>query len=89
MNYVIYILIGWNIITFLMMAIDKYKSTHGKWRISEQALLTSAFAMGGIGSIVGALICHHKTKKWKFRVFLPIALIFNISVVYLIWYYIL
>lgn len=89
MREIIYVLIGWNVITFFLMAIDKYKSIHGKWRISEQALLTTAFAMGGIGSISGAIIFHHKTKKWKFRILLPVALIFNVSAVFLVWYYIL
>lgn len=89
MKYWIYILIGWNIVTLIMMAIDKYKSIHGKWRISEQVLLTSAFAMGGLGSAIGSVVFHHKTRKWKFRILLPIALLFNISVVFLIWYYLL
>lgn len=89
MKEIIYILIGWNVITFLLMGIDKYKSTHGKWRISEQTLLTIAFAMGGAGSLIGSFIFRHKTKKWKFRIFLPIALLFNLSVIFLIWYYVL
>ena len=89
MREIIYILIGWNVVTFIMMAIDKYKSMHGKWRISEQALITAAFAMGGLGSVAGAIVFHHKTRKWKFRILLPVALLFNISVVFLIWYYVL
>ena len=89
MKYLIYILIGWNIVTFIMMAIDKYKSMHGKWRISEQALLTAAFAMGGFGCAIGAMVFHHKTRKWKFRILLPIAFLFNLSVIFLVWYYIL
>ncbi|MBR0596977.1 DUF1294 domain-containing protein [Sinanaerobacter chloroacetimidivorans] len=89
MKYAIYILAGWNLITFLIMGLDKYKSSHGKWRISEQTLLNCSFAMGGLGCLLGALIFHHKTSKWKFRIFLPIGLLFNLSVIYLIWYYIL
>lgn len=89
MKELIYILAGWNIITFFTMAIDKYKSMHGKWRISEQALLTAAFAMGGLGSIIGSFVFRHKTKKLKFRILLPIALLFNLSVIFLIWYYVL
>ncbi|HVI40424.1 MAG TPA: DUF1294 domain-containing protein, partial [Anaerovoracaceae bacterium] len=65
------------------------KATHGKWRISEQALLTTAFAMGGIGSLLGSIVFRHKTRKWKFRILLPVALLFNLSVIFLIWYYIL
>lgn len=81
-------MIGWNAVTFLLMGIDKYKAIHEKRRISEQTLLTTAFVMGGAGSVLGALIFHHKTRKWKFRILLPIALIFNASVVFLIGYYI-
>lgn len=87
MKYVIYILAGWNLITFLMMALDKFKASRGKWRISESALLTSAFAMGSVGSLLGSILFHHKTKKWKFRILLPVALLFNLSVIFLIWYY--
>lgn len=89
MKETIYILIGWNVITFLLMGIDKYKSTHGQWRISEQTLLTTAFAMGGAGSLIGSLVFRHKTRKWKFRILLPIALLFNLSVIFLIWYYVI
>lgn len=88
-NYLIGILIGWNIITFAMMGVDKYKSIHGKWRISEQALLAAAFAMGAFGGLAGSIIWRHKTKTWKFRMLLPIALVFNLSVIFLVWYYIL
>ena len=89
MKELIYILIIWNIGTFILMAVDKFKATHGKWRISEQALLTTAFAMGGIGSLLGSIVFRHKTRKWKFRILLPVALLFNLSVIFLIWYYIL
>mgnify|MGYP002537828087 CR=1 FL=1 len=53
----------WNLITFGMMGIDKYKAEHGKWRVSEKALLLSAFLMGAVGSLAGSRIFHHKTKK--------------------------
>lgn len=89
MDKVIYILIGWNVVTFLLMGIDKYKAIHNQWRISEQTLLTAAFAMGGFGSMAGSLVFRHKTKTWKFRLLLPIALLFNLSVIFLVWYYVL
>ncbi len=89
MKELTYILVTWNVITFIMMAIDKYKSTHDKWRIREQTLLSAAFAMGGFGSFIGSIVFHHKTRKWKFRILLPVALIFNLSVIFLIWYYVI
>ena len=89
MENLIYILIIWNVITFILMGADKYKAVHDKRRISESTLLTAAFAMGGVGGILGSLVFRHKTRKWKFRILLPAALLFNLSVIFLIRYYIL
>lgn len=89
MKELIYILIGWNLVTFLLMAIDKYKATRGSWRISESTLLTAAFAMGGIGSFFGSIVFRHKTKKMKFRILLPVSVLFNLSLIFLVWYYII
>ena len=73
----IILLFIWNIITFLMMGIDKWKAIKDKWRISEKALLTSAFILGAPGSILGSLYFHHKTLKKKFKFGLPASLIAN------------
>jgi len=86
MKNLIYILAVWNAVTFLQMAIDKFQAVRGKRRISESTLLAAAFAMGGFGGFFGALIFRHKTRKWKFRILLPVALIFNLSVIFLVWH---
>lgn len=85
----IYILIVWNVFTFLIMGLDKLLAIYEKRRVSEQMLLTLAFAMGGLGSFIGSIGFRHKTRKWKFRILLPIAVLFNLSVIFLIWYYVL
>ena len=53
-------------ITFCMYGIDKWKAKRGSWRISEKALLMSAFCFGGIGAFLGMRVFHHKTKHWYF-----------------------
>lgn len=85
----IYIISGWNFVTFLLMGIDKFLAVKNMRRISEQTLLTFAFVMGGGGSLLGSILFRHKTRKWKFRLLLPVALLFNLSVLFLIWYYLL
>lgn len=77
-------LVIWNVFVFLMYGIDKYKARHNKWRISENMLLGSAFFGGALGAFVGMMFFHHKTRKIKFTVGVPLALIFNISAVILI-----
>lgn len=70
----------WNIVIFLLMGVDKYKAQHDKWRISETTLLITAFAMGGVGSVMGGQIFRHKTRKRKFKILLPAALCCNLAV---------
>ncbi len=74
--------IGWNLITFLIMGIDKRKAIKDKQRISEMTLLLCSFVLGGLGIGAGALVFHHKTKKWKFRILIPISLIINGLTIY-------
>lgn len=76
--------IAWNIITFVMYGIDKRKAKKSKWRISESNLLAVAFLMGGIGALLGMTVFRHKTKHFKFRLLVPLAVIVNIGVVVLL-----
>lgn len=82
------VILLWNILTFLLMGLDKLKSSRGHWRISEATLLTSAFLMGGIGSWLGSAVFRHKSRKIKFMVLLPISVVVNFIIVYLIIKYI-
>lgn len=77
----LYILI-WNLIVFLIYGIDKIKAIRGSFRISESVLITCAFAMGGFGAIFGMYVFRHKTRKLKFRLLVPVALVLNIALIY-------
>lgn len=78
--------IVWNIITFFLFGIDKSKAKKGKWRINEAVLITCAFLMGGMGSLLGMLIFRHKTRHLKFKLLVPLALVVNIGFVVLLYY---
>jgi uncharacterized membrane protein YsdA (DUF1294 family) len=65
-----------------MMGIDKWKAKKQKERISERTLIECAFLMGAVGIGVGMPIFHHKTKKKKFQILVPLALIENILIIY-------
>ncbi|MDF2557562.1 MAG: hypothetical protein K0R71_1390 [Bacillales bacterium] len=77
-KYVMLAIVLWNIIVFLIYGYDKKKSIKNQYRVSENKLLTYAFLMGGIGAFSAMEFFHHKTKKWKFRILVPIAIVFNI-----------
>jgi len=82
LKYFVILLIIWNVITFLVMGLDKSKAKRDKRRISEKTLLTLSFVFGGFGIGLGAIIWHHKTQKTKFRICIPLSIIFNILMIY-------
>ena len=74
---IIYLLVA-NAIGFLAMGIDKFKAKEGMWRTKEKTLFLIAVFGGSIGSIIGMYTFHHKTKHWKFKICVPLCLIFHI-----------
>ena len=81
---IVYILIVINVITFLVYGIDKWKAKQGSWRISEATLLTLAVVGGSIGALLGMQVWHHKTLHKKFKYGLPLILLAQITLIYLI-----
>lgn len=73
-------LIALNIITFLIMGIDKYLAIKKKYRISEFHLLTLTLFGGSVGSLLGMIIFRHKTKKMKFLIIIPLSIIIHILI---------
>ena len=75
-NALLYYLIVITIVTFLVYGIDKWKAKQGSWRISEATLLILA--------VIGMRVWHHKTMHKKFKYGLPLILLVQIALIYLI-----
>ena len=73
----------WNIAVFLIYGIDKFFAIKKRSRIPEKVLILTALLMGGVGAFAGMYLFRHKTRKLKFRIFIPFTLI--VSGIYLIW----
>ena len=84
MKYIIPYLIIINFISFLLVAVDKRKAIKNKYRISEKTFFIFSFIGGSLGTLLGMFQFHHKTKKLKFLIGIPILFLFNILVLYLI-----
>ena len=67
-----------NIITIAVYGIDKRNAVHGKWRICVSTLLTLAAAGGSAGALLAMHLFHHKTKKKKFSIGVPLMLLAQI-----------
>ena len=85
-EFIIAILIVWNIIVFTMYGIDKQKAKHSSRRISEKTLIFTAVFMGGIGALLGMYLFRHKTKHLKFKITVPFLAILNIAVFFIFLY---
>jgi uncharacterized membrane protein YsdA (DUF1294 family) len=83
-NALLYYLIVINILTFAVYGIDKWKARQGSWRISEATLLMLAVIGGTIGALLGMQVWHHKTMHLKFKYGLPLILLAQIALMYLI-----
>ncbi len=70
-----------NLLSFLLFGIDKYLAIKKKRRISEKTLILMMYIGGIVGSLLGMLFFHHKTKKIKFYIHIIISII--------IWMYII
>lgn len=87
MKLLFLLMLTWNVITFIIMGIDKFKAKHDKQRISEKNLLLCSLLMGAVGIGLGMMAFRHKTRKIKFQILVPMTLIINAAVIYGLFYY--
>lgn len=74
-----------NIFTFLLYGADKYKARRGEWRIKESVLLGLAALGGSPAAWIAMYFFHHKTKKPKFYIGVPVFLMIHV----LLWFFVL
>ena len=78
-----------NVIFFAVMGIDKRiavsngkKGGKKRRRVPENTLLAGSFFGGGLGVLAGMLLFRHKTRKWKFRLGVPLLLAADLVILY-------
>lgn len=72
MLYIAAYLLAVNMIGMVLTWLDKEKAIHHEWRIPEKRFMTLAAVGAGPGIYVGCKTFHHKTKRAKFMVGIPI-----------------
>ena len=68
-----------NMISFILMGHDKKCARQRKWRVPEKMLFLAAACFGGLGGVLGMKVFHHKTKHWYFKVFFPVLLVIQMT----------
>jgi uncharacterized membrane protein YsdA (DUF1294 family) len=82
---ILWIITLFNILAFILIGLDKYKSKHNRWRISEKTFFTVAALGGSVGVLVGMYIFRHKTRHASFVWGIPIILMLQIAVIHYIF----
>lgn len=86
--FIIY-LISVNIAAFIIYGVDKRRAKKQKWRISEATLFVLALIGGSVGSEIAMYIFHHKTRHMRFVIGIPCIILLQLTLLVLIFRFIL
>ncbi len=70
-----------NLVALFLYGIDKKKAIDGAFRIPEKTLILMSVLGGGIGSLIGMKLFHHKTRKPKFTILVPLFTVLHIVLI--------
>jgi uncharacterized membrane protein YsdA (DUF1294 family) len=75
-----------NLTAFVVMFIDKRRSAENNSddRIPEGILFFLAAAFGSLGIYLAMFLLRHKTRKWYFQIGIPLLIIQNSAVLFLL-----
>lgn len=83
MSMLLLYILGVNLISFVLMGIDKRKAEKKKFRIPERTFWIVSLLGGALGSLIGMNYFRHKTKHTSFKVGIPLLLLVNIGLIFL------
>ena len=76
-----------NLIAVIVTIYDKLCAVKRRWRIKESTLLLLSALGGSISMYITMLLIRHKTRHIKFMLGIPLILIFQLLIAFLIWRY--
>lgn len=71
-----------NILTFVMLFIDKRAAKKNLWRKKESLLMGMILVGGVVGGFLGIFLLRHKSRKLKFKFVLVLSIILHILILY-------
>lgn len=76
-----------NLITVIVTIYDKLCAVKRRWRVKESTLLLLSALGGSISMYITMLLIRHKTRHIKFMLGIPLILIVQLLIAFLIWRY--
>lgn len=89
MKILLIYLAGINLLSFLLMAIDKGKARRQAWRIPERTLLFFCAIGGSVGGLMGLFLLRHKTLHKRFSIGIPVMFVIHCVLIFLCWRFLL
>ncbi len=87
MKFLYIYLIIINLIAVIVTIHDKRAAVKGTWRVKENTLLLISALGGSPAMYLTMLLIRHKTRKPKFMVGIPMILIAELIIIYLVLHY--
>ena len=87
MKFLFIYLIIINLITVIITIHDKRAAVKGTWRVKENTLLLISALGGSPAMYLTMLLIRHKTQKPKFMLGIPMILIAELIIIYLVLHY--
>lgn len=75
-----------NILSLALYGSDKVRARRHDERIPERVLLGIALLGGALGACLGMWLFRHKTRHWRFVVFVPLFLLVHLYILYLLFF---
>lgn len=80
-----YYVLGINVVAYAIMCYDKGQAIKKQHRVSEKQLFALAIFMGALGIYAGMKTpLYHKASKPLFKIGIPLVLIINVFVIYIV-----
>ena len=80
-DFIILYVAAVNVISFIVMGVDKRRAVKRAFRVPESTLFVLAIIGGRIRSIAGMHLFHHKTRHWYFLYGMPVILALQIILI--------
>ncbi|MBQ3331441.1 MAG: DUF1294 domain-containing protein [Ruminococcus sp.] len=87
MKFLYLYLIIINLLAVIVTVRDKIAAVRGHWRVKEKLLLLIAALGGSPAMLLTMLLIRHKTRKAKFMVGIPLIMILQLVIVFLVLHY--
>ena len=85
-QFIIIIIILINIISFVLMSVDKRSSIVKSDRIREVSLFFWAICFGSVGIFLAMHLLRHKNRRWYFNLGIPFLIIQQVIVIRYLFY---